>query len=106
MYDDINDLFDSINERIERVLREQFDAVSAEQLGLDRRAGYRLYVNADYIAAEGDGHMLDYYGGFEYVDSEAVRVYGDYKFYSSDDERVREHIARYYDEQQAEEEEA
>jgi hypothetical protein len=33
---------------------------------------------------------LDYYGGFEYIDSDYVKTYGEYVFYSADADRVQE----------------
>ena len=99
----IDDLFDSFNERIQRTINEDFEMVRADELGLDRRAGYRLYVNTDYIVVEGGSRELDYYGGFEYVDSEHVQIYGDYKFYSARSDRVQEAIERYYTDKELEE---
>jgi beta-galactosidase/beta-glucuronidase len=94
-YHNTDHLIEDINQRVYRHVKEQFTEVRAEALGLDRRAGYSIYVNRDYIAVEGDGHMLDYYGGFEYVSSEWVTVVGDFKFYSACDDRVRDHINTY-----------
>jgi hypothetical protein len=35
---------------------------------------------------------LRYYGGFEYVDDEYIRTYGDYVIYSAETERVQDVI--------------
>lgn len=88
-----------INAQVRRHVQENFTVVRPEQLGLDRRASaYRdLYVNDDYIVVEGDGHMLDYYGGFEYVDGECIVEAGDFKFYGAGDSRVADHIATWKD---------
>ena len=61
------------------------DSMSAEQLGLDKRAGYMLYVNDEAIAVEKrrDG-SLQYYGGFEYIDKELRFDFGDYVIYMID----------------------
>jgi len=61
--------------------------VSAEAVGLDRRAGL-LYVTEDAIVARGRTNSLDYYGGFEYVDTEYKTQVGEYTVYFADDERV------------------
>lgn len=95
----IYDMIDSIDTVVERNVRENMEACNASDLGLDQRAGYRLFVCDECIAVEGDGHLLDYYGGFEYVDKEYVRVVGNWKFYMSDDDRVRDHIETYYEKQ-------
>lgn len=98
-FDCIHSMIDEVNDMVRRTVRETMEVTSADKMGLDRRAGYTLFVNEDFIAVEGDGHMLDYYGGFEYVDKDCVTVMGDYKFYSADDERVRDHIETYFESQ-------
>jgi hypothetical protein len=82
----IEDLRDQINALVQEQLKET-KTVSAEQLGLDPRAGYRLYVPTDeaetFIAVKKDNrHALDYYGGFEYIDKEYIFELGDYVFYT------------------------
>lgn len=66
----------SIQDLIERQQQELGEAiralpcVSAYQLGLDARAGKRLYIDEEERAIyvdNGDLRALDYYGGFEYV---------------------------------------
>jgi hypothetical protein len=101
----IYDMVDEMNEIAERTVRNTMEPCKATDLGLDSRAGYALFVNEDCIAVNGDGHMLDYYGGFEYVDKEYVRVVGDWKFYFADDQRVQEHICIYFAEQETAEDE-
>jgi hypothetical protein len=64
--------------------------VSAAKIGLDPRAGY-VYVDLEDEAIVAESHnirSLDYYGGFEYVDEDAVSTIGNYKIYSADSERV------------------
>jgi hypothetical protein len=95
----IYDMVDEMNDMALRTVRETMEPCKASELGLDSRAGYALFVNEDCIAVEGDGHALDYYGGFEYVDKEYVRVVGDWKFYFADDDRVRDHIETYFEKQ-------
>jgi len=68
-------------------LEENGTLVSAEAVGLDRRAG-QVWVTDDAIVAEYNTRCLDYYGGFEYVDTEYTARVGNYKVYFADDERV------------------
>lgn len=72
--------------------------VGADKIGLDRRAG-RVWVDEDYgliIIHKERANTLDYYGGFEYVDKEAVTEIGQFKVYSSMyDDRVASAIDFY-----------
>jgi len=68
-------------------LQEHGELVSAEAIGLDCRAG-SVWVTEDAIVAEHNTRSLDYYGGFEYVDTEYTARVGNYKVYFADDERV------------------
>ena len=99
-FDSVYDMTEAIVEVVERNVRDNFEMVSADRLGLDIRAGYKLFVNEDAIAvAKHNDRTLQYYGGFEYVDSEYRVEMGDFVFYMCDDERVREHIEQFYCEQ-------
>ena len=69
--------------------------VSADACGLDYRAG-KLYVTPDAIIAANSA-TLDYYGGFEYVDSEYVTTIGKYKIYSAESSRVMEAIETFFE---------
>ena len=98
------ELQDQIDNLIDQYL-EDSDAVrvSAEAVGLDRRAGY-VFVSTEegWIAAvAGNVRSLEYYGGFEYVD-EKLSI-GEMTFYSSDSSRVADAIEYYNDEQQRKE---
>ena len=74
---------------------EQCHPVSPEDLGLDRRAGYQLYLGLDFIAVtRAHAGQLDYYGGFEYVDKENRMEVGDLVLYSTMDNRVQNHFDR------------
>jgi len=86
-------LINEINGKVEFLIDDEFRLVRPEDVGLDSRAGYTLFINEDYIAVSNSNRRsLDYYGGFEYVDKENVTVLGDYVFYSADDERVQGHL--------------
>lgn len=65
--------------------------VKPEELGLDRRCG-KIYVNTEdeVIAVHKDNRRnIEYYGGFEYIDSSCVECAGDYVFYT-EHQRVEE----------------
>ena len=91
------ELLSEINSKVEGLIDEEFREVTPKEIGLDTRAGYRLFINEDYIAvSRGNRRTLDYYGGFEYVDEEHITVLGDMVFYSSDDERVQGHLDEFF----------
>jgi hypothetical protein len=99
-FDSVYDMSEAIVEVVERNVRNNFEMVNADRLGLDIRAGYKLFVNEDAIAvAKHNDRTLQYYGGFEYVDAECRVEMGDFVFYMCDDERVRGHIEQFYCEQ-------
>ena len=91
-------IYDLISET-ERMAKEAISTmkeVSPTELGLDIRAGYRLYVSDNCIAAtKANNRSLAYYGGFEYVDAAYRIELGDYVLYSDEDDRVRSHLNRY-----------
>lgn len=72
------------------------EEIKPEVCGLDRRAGYKLFITEDVIACRmSDDKSLQYYGGFEYVGQEYRSVMGGYAFYDGEDERVQEHIQKW-----------
>ena len=93
----LRELLSEMNSKVEGLIDEEFREVTPKEVGLDTRAGYRLFINEDYIAvSRGNRRTLDYYGGFEYVDEEHITVLGDMVFYSSDDERVQGHLDEFF----------
>ena len=77
---------------------QKMEKVKANKLGLDIRAGYTLYIDEECIIVDkNDDRMLQYYGGFEYVDKEYRIEIGDYVIYSNCDDRVSDCLERYYD---------
>jgi hypothetical protein len=69
--------------------------VAADKLGLDIRAGGRLYIDEDERAIyvkQGDLRVLDYYGGFEYIDEGEGRstLAGFVRFDGYESDRVAE----------------
>jgi hypothetical protein len=94
----IYELLSEINTKVEELIENEFQEVTPEEIGLDTRAAPRLFINEEFIAvSKGNRRNLDYYGGFEYVDEEYITVIGDMVFYSAEDERVRDHLAEYYE---------
>lgn len=91
---DIHEIIENINDKMHRKVADM-DSVSGRQLGLDPRCG-RAYVNKDCIITE-QPRLLDYYGGFEYVDKDYRIQLGDYTIFLADDDRVKEAIATFYE---------
>ena len=103
LYDKLNSLQWEINQKVEALIDEMRE-VKPEEIGLDKRAGYNLYIDEEYIAVKNDSDLknLRYYGGFEYVDEQYVQVIGDYVFYHSEDERVAGHLSEYFTQEDTE----
>jgi len=86
-----------LNETIEKAVQkyiEESDVVEIgahglEELGLDFRCG-RILISVDegFVAAC-NPRSIEYYGGFEYIDSEFKLDAGDYRFYDKEDETDR-----------------
>lgn len=71
-------------------------AVKPDLLGLDPRSASRIWLAEDGIFIRAcDDRVMQYYGGFEYVDKTCRKQYGSYVFYSADDERVWGHLDTY-----------
>jgi hypothetical protein len=71
------------------------EKVPAVKLGLDNRSG-SLFISPDCIAVyKANDRALQYYGGFEYVDTEYRHEMGDFVFYSAEDDRVQGHLEDY-----------
>ena len=66
-----------------------------EELGLDFRCG-RIVISVDegFVAAC-NPRSIEYYGGFEYIDSEFKLDAGDYRFYDSEADRV-DRVIQFY----------
>lgn len=93
------DFLDSIDDCITSYVAKM-EEVQAEDVGLDRRSAYRLYVDKDrtcIAVSESYDRALQYYGGFEYVDREYRREVGNWVFYFADSERVQGHLDRLND---------
>ena len=87
----------NIDDKIFDHIQTTMVETSADKLGLDIRAGYKFWVDENTIVVGIiNDRNLKYYGGFEYVDSNYRREYGDYVFYLDEDDRVRRHLDIYY----------
>lgn len=90
--------YEELQSRVAQLAEEFIEGmfeVTAEDLGLDPRAGHRLLVGQGCIAAPvARRGALDYYGGFEYVDSDSIMVIGSWVIYSGSDSRVARAIDR------------
>lgn len=62
------------------------ELIPAHKLGLDPRCGF-VYVGEDFVATPNPG-TLDYYGGFEYIDSEYTIRLGEWKLYFKGNSRI------------------
>jgi len=91
-FDSTLDMIDAVNEVVERNIRSKFNQVPASDVGLDNRCGRVLIDVVDEVIAVPNHNIrgLDYYGGFEYIEEGDGRItVGDYTFFTSDNERVR-----------------
>jgi hypothetical protein len=94
-------LVQDLDDQIRNTVRD-LPYVSTEDLGLDRRAAYRVWVDEDAIIVTKDqDRTLQYYGGFEYVLKDARIECGDYVIYTNDDGRVADCLEQYYQSQEA-----
>ena len=96
-----DNMIDQVNDLVEDYIQDSMVKVSADKLGLDIRAGYSLFVDtdADIIGVRAsDVRLLDYYGGFEYVESTCRESVGDYVFFTGGSDRVQDCL-EYYNEE-------
>lgn len=105
-FDNVFALIDEVSRTVDNLdnFVENMRNVKAEDLGLDSRAGYSLYVNDDCIAVRGAmfDRVLQYYGGFEYVDKQDRMEVGDWVFYMADSSRVAECLDCLYESESSE----
>ena len=85
------DLDNSINATVEQFIEENCKQGDRAQTGLDPRAFSKFwYCYEGIFIFDVSRRSLDYYGGFEYIDREYVKSYGEYVFYSAEADRVQE----------------
>ena len=90
-FDFLDKIDDSITEHVAK-----FQEYQAEDLGLDRRSAYRLYVDRDrtcIAVSKTADRTLQYYGGFEYIDKDYRREMASWVFYFAEDDRVADCLA-------------
>ena len=93
------ELVQDLDDQIRMTVRE-LPCVRAEELGLDRRSAYSVWVDEDaLIVRKDEDRTLQYYGGFEYVDKNARSECGNYVVYTADDSRVADCLEQYYEQQ-------
>ena len=88
------DIDSRVADIVETYIAEECMKGDRNKTGLDPRAfaGEFFYNEDCIIVTIGMNRSLRYYGGFEYIDEEYVRQYGDYVIYSAEHERVRDVI--------------
>lgn len=87
---------DEVNEIVGQYV-DKMESINAADIGLDIRAGYSLLINVEdgvIGCLKNYRSSLDYYGGFEYVESVCIEVLGDYVFYTGGG-RVEDCIEHY-----------
>lgn len=90
----LQDVIDAANGIAEEYVATLMEC-KPKTLGLDPRAAHTLYVSEEVIGVDiNQDRSLQYYGGFEYVDTEHRFQLGSYVFYSSESNRVRDHLDR------------
>ena len=91
-----------LQEQIEQMVDQYFEdagaqRVSADEVGLDARAGYVFISTEEGWIASRNTRSLEYYGGFEYIGEEYRVTVGEITFYSDDDSRVWDAIEYFND---------
>ena len=90
-----------LEQKIEELVNnflEESDAVyvRADKVGLDYRCGsVYVSIDEDFIAVSGSPGSINYYGGFEYIDSDYITTIGHMTFYSGETSRVQDCIEYY-----------
>lgn len=92
-------LYETIENAVQKYIKEsncvEIGSRGLEELGLDFRCG-RILISVDegFVAAC-NPRSIEYYGGWEYIDSEYKLDAGDYRFYDREANRV-EAVIQYY----------
>ena len=89
-----------LQEQIEKLVDQYFEdasaqRVSAEDVGLDLRAGYLFVSTEEGWIASRNTRSLEYYGGFEYIGEDYKVTVGEITFYSADHSRVADAIEHF-----------
>lgn len=73
----------------------EIGSLGLEELGLDFRCGSILISVDEGFVASCSPRSIEYYGGWEYIDSEFKLDAGNYRFYDAEADRV-DSVIRYY----------
>ena len=92
-------LSETIQNAVQKYIEEsdvvEIGATGLQELGLDFRCG-RILISVDEgFVASCNPRSIEYYGGWEYIDSEFKFDAGDYRFYDREADRV-DAVIRYY----------
>ena len=95
MYKLLETIENAVQEYIKKSNVVEIGAHGLEELGLDFRCG-RILISVDegFVAACSP-RSIEYYGGWEYIDSEFKLDAGNYRFYDREADRV-DAVIRYY----------
>ena len=72
--------------KMQEAIAENSKMLPANKFGLNDHCGH-LLLGENFIASFAP-RLVDYYGGFEYVNATCVIQVGTWKVYSTDDDRV------------------
>ena len=92
-------LLETIENAVQKYIKDsevvEIGSHGLEELGLDFRCG-RILISVDegFVAAC-NPRSIEYYGGWEYIDSEFKLDAGDYRFYDREADRVNA-VIQYY----------
>jgi len=95
MYQLLQTIENAVQKYIEESNVVEVGSRGLEELGLDFRCG-RILISVDegFVAAASP-RSIEYYGGWEYIDSEFKLDAGDYRFYDREADRV-DRVIQYY----------
>ena len=92
-------LHETIENAVQKYIEEsnavEIGSRGLEELGLDFRCGRILISLDEGFVAACNPRSIEYYGGWEYIDSEYKLDAGDYRFYDSEASRVDSVIGHY-----------
>ncbi len=95
----MNKLYETIENAVQEYIKEsnvvEIGVHGLEELGLDFRCGQILISVDEGFVAAASPRSIEYYGGWEYIDSEYKLDAGDYRFYDRDANRV-DAVIQYY----------
>lgn len=95
MYKLLETIENAVQEYIKNSNVIEIGSHGLEELGLDFRCG-RILISVDEgFVASCSPRSIEYYGGWEYIDSEYKLDAGDYRFYDREANRV-DAVIRYY----------